>query len=771
MNRIAVATGVVVAVAGIASAAEGPVDARQRRARQEHFERRVRPLLLARCTGCHGARQARGDLRLDTMQGLQRGGQSGPAIDPEQPQNSRLLRAVRRTGSLKMPPDGKRKLSAAEIADLEQWLADGATWPVSAVPVEPESVPTDHWAFRPVERPRFPVVSKRTWSRTPIDRFLLARLEATGLSVAPEAGRRVLLRRVTFNLTGVPPTPGELQTFLASAAPDAFDRAVDRLLSSPRYGERWTRHWLDIVRYADSNGLDENRAYVNAFHYRDFVIDAFISDIAFDEFVQSQIAGDLLPLPPRPAGQKAADWQVYLARLSANRRRATGFLSLGPKGLREVDPVKMEMDIIDDQIATLGKALLGLTLECARCHDHKFDPITTADYYALAGIFKSTRTMQQIVDKRGKGDGFWLEREVVLDPHGAATSTKVSVMCVEEGVGQNLRVHRRGSHLDLGEEVPRGLPEILTRQNAAVDIGARESGRLQMARWITAAGHPLTSRVIVNRIWQWHMGVGLVETPDNFGRLGRPPADAALLDWLAVELVARGWSLKRLHRVVLGSASYRTAGVPALPRGASPAERLPGALDAIRGFPRRRLTAEEIRDTLLFVADLLDTRMHGSLLTLKPRQYVNDAKTVRHLVGYDNYRRSIYQPVIRNKVYSLFQTFVFPTPSLVTGRRATTTVPPQMLLLMNSQLVSQCGHAMARGLRQRTPRVTADRIRLAYETAFSRPPEEREIQRTRELLGQFEATLADVDLSERPVSSWQAFCQALMLSNEFVYVD
>ncbi|MEE3368899.1 MAG: PSD1 and planctomycete cytochrome C domain-containing protein [Planctomycetota bacterium] len=770
MNRIAVAIGIVVS-AGIASAAEIPLDARQRRARQEHFERRIRPLLLTRCTRCHGVQQARGDLRLDTREGLHRGGQSGPAIDPEQPQNSRLLQAVRRSGALQMPPDVKRKLSAAEIADLEQWLADGATWSDAAVSEEPGFAQAEHWAFQPVERPRLPAVRERTWSRTPIDRFLLSRLEATRSPTAPQAGRRVLLRRVTFNLTGVPPTAAELQTFLGSAAPDAFDRVVDRLLGSPRYGERWARHWLDIVRYADSNGLDENRAYVNAFHYRDFVIDAFNSDVAFDEFVRSQIAGDLLPPPPHPAERKQADWQAHLARLSANRTRATGFLSLGPKGLREVDPVKMEMDIIDDQIATLGKSLLGLTLECARCHDHKFDPITTADYYALAGIFKSTRTMQQIVDKRGKGDGFWLEREVVLDPLDAPTSSKVSVMCVEEGVSQNLRVHRRGSHLDLGEEVPRGLPGILTRQQAAVDIGESESGRLQMARWITAPGHPLTSRVIVNRIWQWHMGMGLVETPDNFGRLGSPPVDAALLDWLASELVAREWSLKRLHRVLLGAASYRTLGVPVAPGAASSVASLPTALAAAGGFPRRRLTAEEIRDTLLFVADLLDGRMHGTLLTLKSRQYVNDAKTGRHLVGYDNYRRSIYQPVIRNKVYSLFQTFEFPTPSLVTGRRATTTVPPQMLLLMNSQLVAQCGRAMAVGLRKRMPHTAADRIRLAYETAFGRPPAEGELRRTRQFLGQFESTLAELDPQERQARSWQAFCQALMLSNEFVYVD
>ena len=770
MNWIAVAIGIVV-LADPASAEETTVDDRQRRARLEHFERRIRPLLLDRCVSCHGAGQARGDLRLDTLAGLQRGGQSGPAIDLRRPQNSRLLRAVRRTGELKMPPEAKRRLSASEIADLERWIAEGATWPVTTVQNHSGLLQSDHWAFRTVQRPMLPMVEAQAWPRTPIDRFLLARLETARLPVGSEVGRRFLLRRVTFGLTGIPPTPDELRTFLASAAPDGFDRVVDRLLGSPRYGERWARHWMDIARYADSNGLDENRAYVNAFHYRDFVIDAFNDDLPFDEFVRSQIAGDLLPSPKRPEGTDEADWQDYLTQLSANRARATGFLSLGPKGLREVDPVKMEMDIIDDQIATLGKSLLGLTLECARCHDHKFDPITTADYYALAGIFKSTRTMKQIVDKRGKGDGFWLEREVVLDPQGPSASAPVSVMCVAEGASQNLRIHRRGSHLDLGAEVRRGLPKILTRNHAATVIGEGESGRLQMARWITAPGHPLTSRVIVNRVWQWHLGVGLVETPDNFGRLGRSPVDAALLDWLAAELVARDWSLKRLHRVILCSSSYRTAGLPVFPRTALSGNRLPAALAAARGFSRRRLTAEEIRDSLLFVAGLLDTTMHGSLLTLKPRQYVNDAKTGRHLVGYDNYRRSIYQPVIRNKVYSLFQMFEFPTPSLVAGRRATTTVPPQMLLLMNSELVAQCSRAMAGHLLQRTSRSAGDRIRLAYETAFGRLPEEREFQRTRKFLDQFGETLTDLDPQERQVQTWQAFCQALMLSNEFVYVD
>ena len=637
----------------------------------------------------------------------------------------------------------------------------------TVIAAEPTAT-NDHWAFRPVLRSPVPETRDRTWPRTPIDRFLLSRLENRRGQVAPTADRRSFLRRLTYNLTGLPPTPAELRDFEADRSPVAFDRVVDRLLSSARYGERWGRHWLDISRYADSNGLDENRAYVNAFHFRDYVIDAFNRDIPFDEFIRSLIAGDLLPEPERPPGISDGDWQGHLASLTADRIRATGFLSLGPKGLREVDPVKMEMDIIDDQISTVGKALLGLTLECARCHDHKFDPITTADYYALAGIFKSTRTMSQIVDKRGKGNGFWVERPVVLDTSAPA---KVSVMCVEEGAMANLRVHRRGSHLDLGPEVRRGLPAVLTHRHPAAAIGPTESGRLQLARWITDAGNPLTSRVVVNRVWQWHFGVGLVETPDNFGELGATPVAPELLDWLASELIRQDWSIKRLHRLILLSSVYRTAGEPGRVKGGE-AEELPVALRAVSGFPRRRLAAEEIRDSLLFVAGLLDTTMHGTLLSLKPRQYVNDAKTGKHLVGYDNLRRSVYQPVIRNKVYSLFQTFEFPSPSLVAGRRATTTVPPQMLVMMNSDLVARCSRGMADRVLRNSVRSEPDQIRMAYETVFGRSPDAGELQRAGRFLDAFAQTLpADLGQIQRQREVWQTFCQALMVSNEFVYLD
>lgn len=806
---------------------------RQQETAIAHFERNVRPLLLGRCVKCHGSKKVEGGLRLDSAAGLRRGGESGPVVDNERPQRSRILVAVRRVSDFKMPPDGKLKPS--EIADLEQWIRLGAVWGnADRVTSEIESASTDHWAFQPIRRGQPPSTKDKAWAQSPIDQFVLACMEADGLRPAPRANRRTLLRRVTFDLTGLPPTPDEIHEFLLDESPDAFAKVVDRLLASPHYGERWGRHWLDVARYADSNGLDENMAYASAYHYRDYVIDAFNRDKPFDEFVRAQLAGDLLSEPSQPSGIDDDVWEARLIALAAERTKATGFLALGPKGLREVDGTKMELDIIDDQIATVGKAFLGLTLECSRCHDHKFDPISTEDYYALAGIFKSTRTMQQIIDKRGKGNGIWLEREIALDAPAmvlfrqrdvkyrkelrrlekqlGTDLTKIlriaaekrsdaqkgqlsklvsaspkraeivkqwnqlasaapkkpltaTAMSVQEGQIQNVRVHRRGSHLDLGNEVARRFPEVLTRPHRPSEIGSKQSGRLQMARWLTDPRHPLTSRVIVNRIWQWHFGTGLVDTPDNFGHLGTPPTHPELLDWLASEFMSQGWSIKRLHRMILLSSAYqiisRTTDTPAV-------------ADKTRySFQRRRLDAEEIRDSLLFVAGSLDTTLHGSLLKLKSRQYVSDAKTGKHLVTYDNRRRSVYQPVIRNKVYELFRIFDFPNPSLVSGQRSSTTVPPQLLLMMNSELVVASARSMAKHILEQKLDEKTDTycIRLAYETAYGRLPDEQEIKLSVEFIDDYRATVKSASPAEKQAKAWQSFCQALILANEFIYLE
>ncbi|MBS0267282.1 MAG: DUF1549 domain-containing protein, partial [Planctomycetes bacterium] len=345
----------------------------------QFFEKSIRPVLVEQCQKCHGEKKQWGNLRLDQRDAFLRGGDAGPIVTPGKPDQSRLIAAIRHEDEdLKMPPNGK--LSDRQIADFVRWVEMGAPFPASAAAAGKPSRDPQHWAFQPPREPAVPEVRDRQWPITPVDHFILQKLEHEHLVPAAPADKRTLVRRVTFDLTGLPPTPAEIEAFLADERPDAYSRLVERLLSSPAYGERWGRHWLDVARYADSNGLDENVAHGNAWRYRDYVVAAFNQDKPFDQFIAEQLAGDLLP---------AVDEAQRSEQLIA-----TGFLALGPKVLAEVDETKMQLDIVDEQIDTVGKALLGLTLGCARCHDHKFDPISTADYYGLAGIMKSTRTME-----------------------------------------------------------------------------------------------------------------------------------------------------------------------------------------------------------------------------------------------------------------------------------------------------------------------------------------------------------------------------------------
>ncbi|MES2790938.1 MAG: DUF1549 domain-containing protein, partial [Planctomycetota bacterium] len=377
------------ATSGVATltAAETAVDDPQA---AEFFEKKIRPVLVNRCVECHGEDKQKGSLRLDSREAALEGGDSGAVLVPQDPMKSLLMDVISYRGEIKMPP--KTKLSEAEIADLTMWVKLGAPWPNSKPTTTPAPSTASEltvitpeqkafWAFQPITDPQPPAVKNEAWVQSPLDRFILADLEAKGFQPAPPADKRTLIRRVTFDLTGLPPTEMEVNGFLADDQPGALGRLVDRLLESPRYGERWGRHWLDIARYADSNGLDENLAYASAYHYRDYVVRAFNQDKPFNEFVVEQIAGDLLPDSGQPDLQR-------------DRLTATGFLCLGAKMLAEDDPVKMQMDIIDEQVDTVGRAFMGLTIGCARCHDHKYDPLPTADYYSLAGIFKSTKTME-----------------------------------------------------------------------------------------------------------------------------------------------------------------------------------------------------------------------------------------------------------------------------------------------------------------------------------------------------------------------------------------
>ncbi len=778
-------------------AAEQPTPAQAR-----FFETRVRPLLAEHCYACHGPEKQRADLRLDSAERLLEGGASGPALVRGKPEESRLIRAVRHEDEqLRMPP--KKKLTDRQVADLTEWVRIGAPYPATKTIAADDG--RRFWAFQPPAAAPVPAVKDRGWPRSALDHFVLAALEAKGLKPAPPADKRTLLRRATFDLTGLPPTPEEVDAFLRDDRPDAFAHVVERLLSSPAYGERWGRHWLDVARYADSNGLDENIGHGNAWRYRDWVIAAFNADKPYDAFLVEQLAGDLLP-----AGDP----------ITRNERLvATGFLSLGPKVLAEVDAKKMEMDIVDEQVDTVGRTFMGLTLGCARCHDHKFDPLPTEDYYALAGVFQSTRTMEsfkiiarwhenplhspeyqkrkaeheakvapvkgaveklvstanarlkpplpkepeslypketQVELKRLRDELARLEKEAPVAP---------TAMGVAEGKVADCRLHVRGSHLNLGKAVPRGVPRVLAGKDTPA-FGATASGRLELARWLARPEHPLTARVMVNRLWRWHFGRGLVATTDNFGRLGERLSNPALLDWLAVRFAASGWSVKAMHRLLMLSCTYQMGSAfderAAL---ADPDNRLHWR------FNVRRLEAEAVRDGLLAVGGLLDRKPGGSLLHVKNREFLFDHTSIDR-TRYDSPRRSVYLPVIRNNLYDVFQLFDSTDAAVPGGDRATTTVAPQALFMLNSDLVAKASEGLAAGLLSARNADGPGRVARLYATAYGRPPSEKESARALGLVREFEDTLKgkEPDGGKRRLRAWALLCQVVVAANEFIYV-
>jgi hypothetical protein len=673
----------------------------------------------------------------------------------------------------------------------------------------------NHWAFQPPVEHGVPAVRDAAWPQSELDSFVLGRLEAAGLPPAERADRWTLIRRVTFDLTGLPPTPTEIETFLADDRPDAFARLVDRLLASPAYGERWGRHWLDVARYADSNGLDENVAHGNAWRYRDYVVAALNRDTSFDRFIVEQIAGDLLP---------AADEAQRHEHLIA-----TGFLAIGPKVLAEVDEAKMQMDIVDEQIETVGRAVLGMTLGCARCHDHKFDPIDTSDYYGLAGIFKSTRTMENYkkvarwhentlpspaaTAARAEYDAKLAEKKTAIDslvtaadaearkglpPETKPPETKPpekleplypdatkaelkklrdelaaleksppdlpSAMGVTEDHVANVAIHIRGNPLKLGDVVPRHTPPVMRGPRAA-EFGDSQSGRVQLADWLVDPQHPLTARVIVNRVWRWHFGKGLVRSTDNFGILGEAPSHPELLDWLAQRFVADGWSLKSLHRLIVNSSTYQQSSMPhADTLAGDPENRLFGRADV------RRLEAEAVRDAMLAVSGQLDNAIGGPMLAVKNRAYLFD-HTSKDMTDYTSRRRSLYLPVIRNNVYDLFQLLDYPDAAVPSGDRATTTVAPQALMMLNSEFVIGCAAEFA-GRLAAEGGDTDQRVARLYAIAFGRSPSHAELAANRTLLAEADQTLAAVepDSARRARQAWSVLCHVVLATNEFIYV-
>ena len=886
-------------------------------AQSEFFEKNVRPIFAKNCQPCHNSKTKTSGIDLST----------GAGLDP-----ARLVKAIRYDENIKMPPMGK--LKAEEIADLTNWVKLGAIWPgAQAAVATPATSPSfspeqkSFWAFQPVKKVTPPPAPDVAWVHNEIDRFISAKLAEKGLKPAPRADKLTLLRRATYDLTGLPPTVQEIQDFVADKSPKAFEKVIDRLLASPRYGERWGRHWLDVARYADSTGNDEDHRYPYAWRYRDYVIDVFNSDYPYDKFVREQVAGDLLPASPTDP---------------INRRGivATGFLALGAKAIANPDKQKMMYDIYDEQVDVTSRAFLGVTMACARCHNHKFDPILTKDYYSFVSIFASTKQFSdattgvakllfvplvpgeqyaaykaqqdhltrmrvsideiasedaekytrvqsarladymiaarkiyeggqsteavagdldkgilarwvtylkegvnahpqladwdgaapekqpevaaayqkrfqaqfdnwtKIMDKwriqvrkrseamdmppppkpkfeaatdlffyetyiqRGPFEVNDREREAILSPEVkekvAALRTESNELrahampepdmacAVAEGKPVEQKVLVRGDYNSPGEDAPRAFPKIIATPS---DPQFKEgSGRLELANWIARPENPLTARVMVNRIWQWHFGEGLVRTPDNFGKMGDRPSHPKLLDYLAQRFIASGWSIKSMHRLMMLSSTYQTA-----------SDTDPKTMEAdqenrlLAHFNRQRLDVEEIRDGMLALDGSLDLTMGGTL----QKGFGTDGENSSDRLSLDPLkltRRTVYLPLRRANLPSLLNLLDFGDATTVTGKRTLTNVAPQTLFMMNSEFGFEHAKSIAGKLQAIPDANDSKRIEAAYLQILNRKPEPGEIDTALTYISQYAKKYG-------PEGAWPSFCHVLMASNEFVYVD
>ncbi len=630
-----------------------------------------------------------------------------------------------------------------------------------AAPAVFTAVEKNFWAYQPVKSPPLPNVRNEAWVLSPVDRFVLHELEARQISPATPADKLALLRRVTFDLTGLPPTGDEVTAFLSDPSSQAYEKVVNRLLASPHYGERWGRHWLDVVRYAESTANDANAVMRFAWRYRNFVIDAFNSDLPYDQFLIEQLAGDLLPPDDSIA-------------VRTRRAIATGYLMIGPKALAETDKEQSRLDIVDDQIDVTGRAMLGLTLACARCHDHKFDAVRATDYYALAGIFRSTEPFQD----EARNASMWWEYEVSQ----GEGKPPLMVMAPRETHPRNLRVHLRGNRFTLGKVVPRGVPHVIgavtpqTGSNGLVDPNQLSSGRLELARWIASPANPLTARVMVNRIWQHHFGRGLVATSDNFGVRGDRPSHPELLDWLAARFIESGWSVKAMHRLIVLSNTYQQANAA----GPESRQRDPER-QWLSSFSRRRLSAEELRDSMLAVSGKLDrtpgSNESGELLyeraediksKIRPNRLAADDPFYTHFT-----KRTVYLPVVRNMLPDVLSLFDAADPNGVTAVRNDTTVPSQSLFLLNNPFVRDQARFLADRLLGDNQQSDDQRIEAAHWLVFGRHSSAEEVADAHRFIAEYIANQAVQKISDadRRRAAWESFCHMLFCSNEFLYVE
>ena len=799
------------------------------------FEKNIRPVLVEHCYKCHSSEseKIKGGLTLDTKQGSVLGGESGhPGITPGSLAESSIYEAMTwANDEMQMPP--KNKLPADVVALFKQWIEMGAPDPreqkVANASGGKREINMDegrkHWSLVKPVKTSLPAVKTEGWVKTDMDAFILAGLEAQGLKPNRDADRATLIRRIAFDLTGLPPTPDEVKAFLADTAPDALKRVIDQYLDSPRYGERWGRHWLDVARYAESSGKEVNILYPHAWRYRDYVIDAFNRDKPYDQFLKEQIAGDLMKSENK--------------RDQAEKIVATGFLAIGPKGHNNRDKRQFTMDVVDEQIDTVSQSMLGLTLACARCHDHKFDPVTQRDYYALAGIFMSSETLFGTYSQLQNANSstlIELDRAAALptalghissseyvslktkydEANATAQNIRDQVRSMSEGQrgqqnAQNfLRIRSsvdraqavkadldlfekdgtprtlamgvldnerpmnspilvRGDIKQPGDIVPRGLVEVLCAKGEPLNI-SQGSGRLDLAYFIASKDNPLTARVMVNRLWLKLMGSGIVATPDNFGVMGMKPSHPELLDHLAVSFMEKGWSVKQMIREIMLSRAYQmSSSYVAHNDAVDPENKLHWRMS------QRRLDAEAIRDSMLAVAGSLNLYpVDGSPVARAGEGREGILNMAREMTKPVTHR-SVYLPIIRDQVPEVLTVFDFPDASLVNGERDSTNVPSQSLFLMNNPQAISAADAFAQRLAKHegTP---LERLVYAYQLAFARAPTDQEMAAIKRFWSQFPQQVAGGKSTQEArdksqAAALSAFCQSLIASAEFRYLN
>jgi hypothetical protein len=778
-------------------AAGAPFGPGQGAVAEELTQHDMLPILLRRCTVCHGLRRQEGNLALHTRAAMLRGGKSGPAIVPGKPEESPLIKKVR---AGQMPPRDRlveasvKPVEPTELDVLVRWIAAGAPEVVVAPDVAtatPDPLVTDKdrdfWAFRPPRPVTPPTVRHPAQVRNPIDAFILQRLEEQGLALSPEADRATLLRRASLDLTGLPPTPEEVEAFLADRAPDAYERVIDRLLASPRYGERWGRFWLDLAGYADSEGKrEQDLPRPHAWRYRDYVVRAFNADKPYDRFLLEQLAGDEL-----------ADYEhaPEITPELYDNLVATGFLRMAPDATwaNITGYVPDRIEVIGDEIDVLSAGVMGLTMKCARCHSHKFDPIPQRDYYRLVDVFKGAYdeydwlkpdvrpglgpVSQDFLGGRHLPYVTTAERRA-WEAQKAKGQPEPRVQALwDRGEPSPTYIYRRGDPLSPGRLVGPGVPSLLTDGKTPFEVkppwpGAKKTGRrLAFARWLTRPDHPLTARVIVNRLWKHHFGAGLVRSLGNFGKSGTPPTHPELLDWLAREFVSpsplggegsgvRGWSIKSMHRLLMTSATYRQSSAVTPEREkADPDNRLCSRM------PMVRLDAEQMYDALLLVAGRLDPTPFGppDAVQTRPDGLVTPAQTAR------GWRRLIYVRQARKQLPTHLETFDAPALNPNCLERRESTVAPQALYLTNNGTIQRLADDFAARVMREVEAAPARQVERVYLIALSRPPGDEEKRVGVAALAKLaRAWGADPAAGRKALA---AYCHAIVNSAGFLYVD